>query len=89
MCAFFVPKQISKLFSNYIQLCDFWRQNFVQKCVRKLLMKLTAGVNFINILREYFLYKSALRSFSLVKFWLWQKDFGERILAKKALAFVQ
>jgi len=26
---FFVPKQIEQLFSNYVQLCDFWRQNFV------------------------------------------------------------
>jgi hypothetical protein len=30
------------------------------------------GVNFINILRVPFLYKSALRSFSLVVFWLWK-----------------
>jgi len=31
------------------------------------------GVNFINILHTHFSYKSALPSFSLVTFWLWQK----------------
>jgi len=36
------------------------------------------GVNFIKILGAHFLYKSALRSFSLVTFWLWKKDFGEK-----------
>jgi len=40
---------------------------------RKMLVKSTTGVNFINILGAHFLYKSALRSFSLVVFWLWQK----------------
>jgi len=39
---------------------------------------LTTGVNFINILCARFLYKSALRSFSLVTFWLWQNDFDEK-----------
>ncbi len=34
-----------------------------------------------------FLYKSALRCFSLVRFWLWQKDFGEKItFVRKTLA---
>jgi len=36
------------------------------------------GVNFINILRTNFLFKSALRSLFLVTFWLWN------FLAKKA-----
>ncbi len=31
MHAFFVRKQIEQLFSNYVWLCDFWRQNFIQK----------------------------------------------------------
>ncbi len=35
-----------------------------------MLVKLTSGVNFINILHEKFSYESALCSFSLVKFWL-------------------
>ncbi len=34
--------------------------------------KYQPGVNFINVLRVRFLYKSALRSFFLVTFWLWQ-----------------
>jgi len=31
------------------------------------------GVNFINVLHVHFLNESALLSFSLVMFWLWQK----------------
>jgi hypothetical protein len=34
-------------------------------------------VEFINILHKCFLYNSAQRSFPLVTFWLWQKDFGK------------
>ncbi len=34
-------------------------------------------VNFINILRAHFSYESASPSFSLVTFWLWQKDLGK------------
>jgi len=45
------------------------------------------GVKFINILRARFSYKtynSALRIFSLVTFWLWQKEFGKKkLLCKK------
>jgi len=36
----------------------------------KTLVKLNPGVNFISILGAPFLYKSLLRSFSLVRFWL-------------------
>jgi hypothetical protein len=36
-----------------------------------MLMKLTPGVNFINILQEPFSNKSALHSFSLITIWLW------------------
>jgi len=39
------------------------------------------GENFNNILLTHFLYESALRSFSLIVFWLWQKDFGKKALA--------
>ncbi len=42
------------------------------------LHKAPQGVNVINILRAHFLYKSASLSFSVVTFWLWQKDFGEK-----------
>jgi len=44
--------------------------------------KLTTVINFINILRIHFSYKSALRSFSLVTFWL-PNFFGAKISAKK------
>jgi hypothetical protein len=40
------------------------------------------GVNFINILRAHFLYKSALRSFSLVTF-LQKKHFRAKNAAIK------
>ena len=36
------------------------------------------AVNFINIICTRFSYESASRSFSLVKFWLWQKDLGKK-----------
>jgi len=32
----------------------FWRQNIIKKETHKMLMKLTPGVDFINILRQYF-----------------------------------
>jgi len=40
---FLVWKQIAKLSLVMFQLCNFWRQNFVQNCVRNMLMKLTPG----------------------------------------------
>jgi len=43
-------------------------KNSYEKCARKTLMKLTPGVNFINILQAHFLYESELSSFSLVTF---------------------
>ncbi len=42
---FFVQKEIEQFFSNYVWICDFWRQNFVQKRERKTLMKLTVNVS--------------------------------------------
>jgi hypothetical protein len=33
----------------------FWRKNIGEKGVRKMLMKLTLGLNFINILRTAFM----------------------------------
>jgi len=44
-------------------------------------MKLKAGVNFINIVWARFSYKNALCSFSLVVFWLLQKNFGKKALS--------
>jgi hypothetical protein len=48
---FLAPKN----FKPKTQLCNFGRQDFVQKSARKTLMKLTAGLYFtINILRRHF-----------------------------------
>jgi len=71
----------AQLFSSYIWLCNFWRKNIGAKAVCKMLMKLTIGVNFINILRLPFLYECVLRSFSLVTFGF--VIFSERILVQK------
>jgi len=49
----------------------------------KSLIEWTLGVNFINIFSIRFLYESALRSFSLVTFWLCN-FFGKRILTEKS-----
>jgi hypothetical protein len=53
------------------------------KAVPRTMMKLSPGVNFINILLAPILYKRALRNFSLVTFWLWRKDFGKKVLLYK------
>jgi len=52
-----------------------------QICELKFMLELPnqfSGVNFINILHTDFSYESALCSFSLVTFWPWQKDFGQK-----------
>jgi len=73
----------------------------VQMCLRKIssvpeiifrknphnnmLIKLIPGVNFINILSETFLYKSALHTFSLIIVWVynfWSKNIGEKAVRK-------
>jgi len=41
-------------------------------------------VNFINILRKNFSFKSALHSFSLVTFWVCNSFFGKKIFAQKS-----
>ncbi len=46
----------------------FWHKKIGTKAARKMLVKLTTGVNFINILHKSFLYKSKLSSFSQVTF---------------------
>ncbi len=43
------------------------------------------GVNFINILRAHFSYKSALRRFSVIMLWLWWRDFGKKALSYKKM----
>jgi len=50
-----------------------------------MLMKLAAGVNFINILLETFLYQNVLCSFSLVSLGFvifWCKNFGAKAARK-------
>jgi len=40
---------VPKNFKPKIQLCNFWRQNFVLKtCARKSLMKLTPGIPYVT-----------------------------------------
>ncbi len=53
-------------FSSYIWLCNFLSPKF---CVCKTMMKLTAGFNFIKILKADSLYKSVLCSFDLLTVW--------------------
>ena len=63
------------------------------KAAHKKLVKSITGVNFINILLVYFLNKSALRSFSLISVWLWQKNIGakaaRKMLMKLTLGFFE
>jgi hypothetical protein len=49
---FFANILAPKNFKPQKQLCNFWLQNMSTKCAPKMLMKLTPGVNFTNILRE-------------------------------------
>jgi len=58
---------------------------FKLKAARKMLLKSSLGVNFINILLTNFLDESALRSFSLLAIWLcnfWHKNIGAKGLHK-------
>jgi hypothetical protein len=50
-----------------------------------MLMKLTPGVNFTNILRAAFSYKSFLCSFYVLTIWVcnfWRKDLGTKAVHK-------
>jgi hypothetical protein len=48
----------------------FWRKDFDAKAANKILVKLTPGVNFTNILRAVFLYERFLRSFYELTIWV-------------------
>jgi len=88
----FVQKYFAQLSLVTFQLCNFWRQNIGAKCTLKMLMKLTIGVNFINILLIKFSYISASHSFSLVAFWLcnfWRKNIGEKAAHKMLMKLTQ
>jgi len=45
-------------------------KNSYEKCGQKTLMKLTAGVNFTNILQAAFSHKSVLQGFYVLTVWL-------------------
>jgi len=55
-----------------------------EKCARQMLMKLTPGVDFINILQAAFSYERVLRSFSLltVFVYFWRKNIGKKDAGK-------
>jgi len=68
---FAYQESISSTF--YLQvLCTkvIFSPKYNKKGVQKMLMKLTPGVNFINVLRSPFSYESIFDSFSLVLVWL-------------------
>jgi hypothetical protein len=69
---------VSAAFSSYVLALA---KNSDEKLVQKTLMKLTAGVNFINVLSAPYSYESILGSFSLVtvKFEIfWRKNIGAK-----------
>jgi len=90
-CNQFHHKFMSSLFTYFLWLINykhkpksnksFFIQPLYTKAASKMLVKLPPDVNFINILSTHFLYESALRSFFLVAFWLWQKYFGKKALS--------
>ncbi len=53
-----------------------------KKRVHKMLMRLTTVVNFINILRAHFSYKSYVLAAFLVTFWLWRQNFVQKKIRK-------
>jgi len=73
-CPLFVGKRPSLPFTTEMSEGPQCQVNYVW--VHSIKGLFPPGVNFINILRAHFLYESALRSFSPLTFWFWQKDFG-------------
>ncbi len=63
--AFFVRTSFRQLFSSYKYV---EKRRLYKKCVRKMLIKLTRGLFFNNILKAAFLYESVLRSFFNLQF---------------------
>jgi len=51
---FFADILVPKKLKPKTQLCNFWRQNNGGKCARKMLIKSTPAVSFINNLRASF-----------------------------------
>jgi len=68
------------------------KQKIVKQVARKMLVKVTTGVYFLNILNMPYLYESALHSFSLVSDWLlifWQKIIGINAAGKILVKFTR
>jgi len=63
----------------------FWRQNFVQKFVRKMLMKLTAGIN----IKEFFQMLSTQTYFVLGLLTHWQLANGHAVLNRVGKYFLK
>jgi hypothetical protein len=61
-----------------VQACIFWHKKIGRKAAFKVMVKLTKGVNFSNILRAAFSYKKCAYILGLY-------FFGARILAQKVL----
>ncbi len=59
--------------SFFLVTFQLWRQNLEQKTREKTMMKLTAGVNFINVFTYEFFVWILFRQLFLLTFWLWQK----------------
>ncbi len=57
MRTFFCMKANKEFFLITFGFAIFCRQNISEKSTHKMLMKLTPGVNFINIIRTNFLYE--------------------------------
>jgi hypothetical protein len=55
------------------KLKDMKKALLYEKCTRKMLVKLTTGVNFINVKRTNFSYVYDILAAFLVTFWLCQK----------------
>jgi len=65
-----VQVSISSTFYTHILRQYFRKKILYKKRVRKMLMKLAPGVNFIIILRSAFSYASVLFTFSLMTVWV-------------------
>ncbi len=77
LCSFLYESPFLAAFSSYFLALS---KNWYKKCMRISLMKLTVGVNFINILSERSFCKKVLFSFTF-----WQKGLSYEKLARKML----
>jgi len=74
-----------KITKQYFGFEIFCHSNISKKSALKMLMKLTPGVNFINILPLHFWYKNELSSFSIITFGSansWHQNIGKKCVCK-------